>query len=99
MTLRHVVSWRLAATDDAERLAQATKIAAELHALKGVVPEILDLHAGPDVARGGNWDVTLVADFADRDALQRYVAHPAHQLVVTYVRGVVADRAAVDFEV
>ena len=68
-------------------------------ALQGVVPSILDIRVGPDVGGGGNWDVALVADFADEDALNAYVRHPDHQAVVAYVRSVVSDRVAVDFEV
>ena len=67
--------------------------------LRGVVPTILDLHAGRDIIGGDNWDVVLVADFADRTALQQYIDHPVHQDVAGYIRSVVADRVAVDFEV
>ena len=40
MTLRHVVAWKLATEDPTERAAQAQKIADDLNALAGVVPEI-----------------------------------------------------------
>jgi hypothetical protein len=98
MTLRHVVAWQLATDDAAERSAQAAKIAADLTALRGVIPEILDIHVGPDVVGDGNWDVAIVADFADTDALRAYIVHPAHQAVVTYIRSIVSGRVAVDFE-
>lgn len=97
MTLRHVVAWRLATDDPAERAAQAARITAELRALDGVVPSIRAISVGPDVVGGGNWDVALVADFEDEAALEAYVQHPAHQGVVAYVRSVVAERVAVDF--
>ncbi len=99
MTLRHVVAWRLATDDEALRAEQARNISDDLLALRGVVPEILDLHVGPDVVGGANWDVALVADFADAAALDAYATHPEHQRVVAYVRSVVSDRVAVDFEV
>ena len=66
-------------------------------ALKGVVPSIGEISVGPDVVGGSNWDVALVADFADQAALDAYQTHPDHQIVVAYVRSVVADRVAVDF--
>lgn len=97
MTLRHVVAWRLATDDPAERAAQAARITAELRALDGVVPSIRAISVGPDIVGGGNWDVALVADFEDEAALEAYVQHPAHQDVVAYVRSVVAERVAVDF--
>ena len=52
-----------------------------------------------DVVGGGNWDVALVADFADRAGLDAYQTHPDHQAVAGYIRSVVSDRVAVDFEV
>lgn len=96
--IRHIVAWKLATDDAAERAAQARKIADDLLALRSVVPSIVDISAGPDVLGGGNWDVALVADFADRAGLDAYQTHPDHQAVVGYVRSVVGDRVAVDFE-
>jgi len=99
MTLRHIVAWKLASDDADERAAQARKIADDLGALRGVVPSIIDITVGPDVVGGGNWDVALVADFADQAGLDAYQTHPDHQAVVGYVRSVVRDRVAVDFEI
>ena len=97
--IRHVVAWKLKTADPAERAEQAQKIATDLMALRGIVPSIIDISVGPDVVGGGNWDVALVADFADRAGLDAYQTHPDHQAVVGYVRSVVGDRVAVDFEV
>lgn len=97
--IRHIVAWKLETDDDGERAAQARRISDDLLALRGVVPSIIDITVGPDVVGGGNWDVALVADFADRAGLDAYVTHPDHQAVVGYVRSVVSDRVAVDYEV
>jgi hypothetical protein len=97
VTLRHVVAWKMAAQDAATRAAHAREIADRLNALVGVVRSIGALTAGANVV-DGNWDVALVADFADKAALDAYAVHPEHQKVVAYVRSVVADRVAVDFE-
>ena len=40
MTIRHVVSWKLAAEDDAVRAEQAAEVARRLNALDGVVPQL-----------------------------------------------------------
>lgn len=97
--IRHVVAWKLKSEDPVEKAAQAQKISADLLALRGVVPSIIEIAAGPDVVGGANWDVALVADFADQAGLDAYQTHPDHQAVVGYVRAVVADRVAVDLEV
>lgn len=100
MTIRHVVVWKLAAEDEAERAAHAQRMADELLALKGVVPSIRDIQVGPNaVALDGNWDAGLVADFDDEAGLREYLVHPAHQAVVGFIRSVVADRAAIDLTV
>ena len=99
MTIRHVVTWKLAAEDEAERSAQAAEVARRLNALDGVVPQLLSISAGANVAYPEvNWDVTLVADFASVDAIDEYQVHPAHEEVAAYIRSVVASRVAVDFE-
>lgn len=99
MSIRHVVSWRLAATDPAEKAEHAARIVAALESLVGVVAEIRSLTAGVDVAGGDNWDVVLIADFDDLDAVVRYQVHPAHQKVGTFIRSVVSQRMAVDIPV
>lgn len=100
MTIRHVVTWKLASEDAAERARQAAEVARRLNALDGVVPQLRSVSAGantafPDV----NWDVTLVADVDSLDALAEYQVHPAHEEVAAYIRSVVSARVAVDFEI
>lgn len=99
MTIRHVVSWQLASADAAEKAMHAARIADELTSLVGVVPEIRALHVGTDVAGGGNWDVVLIADFDDLEAVARYQVHPEHQRAGAFIKSVVAERSCVDVEV
>lgn len=100
MTIRHVVTWKLAAEDPAERAAQAAEVARRLNALDGVVPQLRSISAGANAAYPDvNWDVTLVADFDSVAAIEEYQVHPAHEEVAGYIRSVVASRVAVDFEV
>ncbi|POH69609.1 MULTISPECIES: Dabb family protein [Cryobacterium] len=99
MTILHIVSWKLAAADPAEKAENAAQMAARLGALVGVVDEIRSLRIGPDVVGGANWDVALVAKFDDEAALGRYQAHPAHVAAGAYVRSVTAERMAVDLVV
>ncbi|MBT2473264.1 Dabb family protein [Microbacterium sp. ISL-103] len=98
--IRHVVTWKLAEQDAAQRAEQAAEVARRLNALDGVVPQLRSISAGANVAYPeANWDVTLVADFDSIDELEAYQVHPAHEEVVAFVRSVVASRVAVDFEV
>lgn len=98
MSIRHLVLWKLAAEDADARALHAEQIAEHLLALRGVVPELQSIEIGRNVAYPAtNWDVALVAEFADVDALARYQQHPAHVEAAAFVRGVVSDRATVDY--
>lgn len=98
--IRHVVTWKLASEDAAQRRAQAEEIARRLNALDGVVPQLRSIWAGANsLYAEANWDATLVADFDSVEALEEYQVHPAHEEVAGYIRTVVASRVAVDFEV
>ncbi|MCI4656230.1 Dabb family protein [Cryobacterium zhongshanensis] len=93
-----MVSWRLAATEPAARAADAAAIVERLESLVGVVPEIRTLQVGTDVVGNPNWDVVLIADYEDLDALARYQVHPAHEAVGAFIRSVVAEKSTVDVQ-
>ena len=98
--IRHVVTWKLANEDVEARASEAAEVARRLNALDGVVPQLLSISAGANTLYpDANWDVTLVADFADAAALEAYQVHPAHEEAASFIRSVVAGRVAVDFEV
>ncbi|ANP71205.1 MULTISPECIES: Dabb family protein [Cryobacterium] len=99
MTILHIVSWRLAATDPAEKAEHAAQMVARLGGLVGVIEEIRSLRIGPDVVGGANWDIALVAEYDDEAALARYQVHPAHVEAGAYVKSVTAERMAVDLVV
>lgn len=99
MTIRHVVSWKLAAEDADLRREHAEEIKRRLSGLVGVVPQIGTLSVGENVAYPeSNWDVCLVIDFASLEDLDGYQVHPAHQEAAGFIRSVVGQRSSVDFE-
>jgi quinol monooxygenase YgiN len=72
--LRHVAMFKFK-----EGATQEQKDAARdaLLALQGQVPTLLKMTAGHNVRDNpNNWDMVLVADFDDVDALEAYFAHP-----------------------
>ncbi len=100
MTIRHIVTWGMAADDPAVRAEHAAEVAARLRALDGVVESIRALTVGVNVLDiPGNADVALVADFDDAAGLAAYQTHPAHEAVVGFIRSVTGSRSAVDVEV
>ena len=49
MTIRHVVSWKLATTDEHERAEQAARIKSGLESLPAVIPELRSAEVGVSV--------------------------------------------------
>ena len=99
MTIRHIVSWRLAESDPTLTAAQAAEIKAGLEGLRGQIEGMSAIDVGVNVLNpGANWDVVLVADYDDEAALAAYQVHPAHVAVAGYIKSVVAERSCVDFE-
>ncbi|MGG7464902.1 Dabb family protein [Plantibacter sp. YIM 135347] len=100
MTIRHIVSWKLNATDDAGRDASFAVLKQELEALTGFMPDdIISLQVGRNIAYPeSNWDVVLVGDYPSLESLERYQVHPEHQRVVAIVKQHVSARSAVDFQ-
>lgn len=98
MSIRHIVLWKLAADDADTRALHAEQMEERLMALPGQIDEIEHFEVGRNVAYPQtNWDIVLVSEFADVEALERYQVHPAHQDVAVFVRSVVAERAGIDF--
>lgn len=97
--IRHIVMWRLAADDAAERAAHAFGIKTRLEGLRDVVSAEL-LEVGVDLEEtDGNWHVVLVSDFATREDLAAYQSHPQHVEAAEFIRSVVVARSCVDYEV
>lgn len=99
MTIRHVVSWKLAATDEAERAEHAARIKRGLESLPAVIPQLRFLQVGVNVVPSNEFDVVLISDFDTVDDIAIYQEHPVHLEVAGFIRSVVASRASVDFEV
>ena len=97
--IRHIVSWRLAAEDAAQRADDARGVKQRLEALRGAVAAER-IEVGIDLGdTDGNWHVVLVSDFATRDDLAAYQAHPLHLEAAGFIRSVVDARSCVDYEV
>jgi hypothetical protein len=97
--IRHVVSWKLKATDESAKAAAFTEMAEALGALPAKLPIIKSFHIGRDLLQNdGNWDVVLIVDYATPADLAAYQVHPEHVAAAAVVREHVTERAVVDFE-
>lgn len=97
--IRHIVSWKLSASDAAAKAAAFTEIATALGALPALIPEIHTLRvAHNQVESESNWDVVLIADYDSFDDLAAYQVHPEHVKAAGVVRSHTSAKATVDFE-
>ncbi len=97
LVIRHIVLWKLSSADPEQRARDVEGLRERLEGLVGVVPGLRSLIVAPDVgSTDGNWDVLLLSEHDDEDALAVYQAHPAHVEAAVYVRSVVQARACVD---
>lgn len=70
-----------------------------LRALKEQIPGIVSFTAGVNFSpRGAGFTHAAVARFTDREALQGYAPHPAHQAVVKLLNEVTQERVIIDYE-
>jgi hypothetical protein len=70
-----------------------------LDGLPDTIDEIQSYDFGRDVVRSQrSYDFALVSVFANRDTLEHYQVHPAHQVVVKKLGGMCEHIAAVDYE-
>ncbi|MGA0568427.1 Dabb family protein [Rathayibacter sp. KR2-224] len=100
MPLRHVVTWKVKSDSEAERERLKAEFRDRLLSLPPQIDVIRAFEVGLNNAGASdNYDVVLVSEFDDEDALQRYIEHPVHQEVVAFVRANTEGRAGVDFTV
>jgi hypothetical protein len=94
---RHVVLFRFQPEATAE---QREALIAQLRTLPAQIPELRAYHVGPDAGLNpGNFEFAVTADFDDVSDYQVYARHPVHQAVITdYVRPIMTERAAVQYE-
>ncbi|MDQ7000115.1 MAG: Dabb family protein [Mariprofundus sp.] len=91
--VKHIVMWTL------RDKADAVEIKTRLEDLAGKIPGLLNIEVGIDFLESEqSADVVLVAELEDRDALQTYQVHPAHQAVVPLVKAAAVARTVVDYE-
>ncbi|MEI7695272.1 MAG: Dabb family protein [Chlorobium sp.] len=98
--VKHIVIWKL--KDEAhgnERQTNANLVKEKLLALRGRIPGMRSLEVGFDLSRtSSSGDIVLYSEFIDRDALEAYQAHPAHEALKPFIGGVTAERRIVDYE-
>jgi hypothetical protein len=89
--IRHVVLFTFPPEVEAAERAELLRLAARL---PQEIAEIRDFHLGDtfDAVMPPRWAHCMSMAFADDAALERYIAHPAHEAFRDRFRGSVHDR-------
>ncbi len=91
----HNLAARLKADAADEQVAEAANA---LKALKGEIPGLLTVHAGPNLSpHAGGYGFGASLHFIDKPSLEAYYDHPAHQAVIPKLLEVFNDVVEVDF--
>jgi heme-degrading monooxygenase HmoA len=98
--IKHIVMWKLKdQAEGADRAANAQEMKHRLDACANIVPGMLKFEVA--LAQPGleaTYDVVLYSEFASKEALAAYAAHPTHQAVVPFIGAVREARQCMDYE-
>lgn len=99
--LKHIVMFRLLDTAHGNDKATNGKLIKQrLEALQGVIPGLLKMEVGINIASGEMAaDIVVYSELESKDALAVYQKHPAHVEVVQYILAACGERRVVDYEV
>ena len=93
--LTHIVCWKYKAETTADERADHI---ARLRALPNVIPNITSFNVGSDILHlERSFDTALVSVVPDREALDVYTDHPAHQEVAALGKQIAENVVSVDF--
>lgn len=97
--LKHIVMFRL--QDHAQgndKAANGQMIKQRLEALIGVIPGLVKMEVGLNIASGEMaCDVVLYSELESREALAVYQKHPAHVEILEFILSVCTERRVVDY--
>jgi len=99
--IKRIVLWRLKdAASEPAGLENALKVKEVLESLDGKIPGLLRIEVGINFNGSGEaCDVAFYAEFEDKDALECYKNHPAHEKIKPVVMALQQERRVVDYEI
>ena len=97
--IRHIVMWRMKpGGDGSSKEERAQEMKTRLEALPPQIPVVRRLEVGVNISPSERAsDVVLSVEFDSLEELAAYSAHPAHQEVVTFIRGIAGETRVVDY--
>src|SRR4051812_8551384 len=99
--IKHIVMWKLKdVAEGADRATNAAKMKQLLDACATLSPGTLKFEVA--LAQPGleaTYDVILYSEFASREALAEYAAHPTHKAIIPFIVAVRDGRQCMDYEI
>lgn len=99
--IKHIVMWKLKDTaEGADKATNAALMKQKLDACAQLSPGTLKFEvvlAQPGLE--ATYDIMLYSEFASREALAEYVAHPTHKAVMPFIAAVRSERQCMDYEI
>ena len=99
--VKHIVMWKLKDfAEGADKAANVLKMKQKLETCAHLVPGTLKFEVKlPEPGLEATYDVVLYSEFASREALAAYAAHPTHQAIVPFIGAVRDARQCMDYEI
>lgn len=96
---RHVVMWKFKENAEGKtREENMDWVKSHLEALPKTIPFLRSIRVEKDVTRSDrSFDMVLFCEFDSPEDLAKYVVHPDHKVVSSYVKLVSEARGAVDY--
>lgn len=93
--VKHLVFFKLKDRSP-ESIAQAAE---KLRSMDGKIDILRQIEVGVDFMKSGrSFDIALVTHFDNREDLDTYATHPVHVPILDYMKTVVEQSVAVDYE-
>ncbi len=84
---------------DEEKEKNIVRVKEMLEALPQKIDSLLSMEVGVDFLRSErSMDLVLTSLFNDKEGLEAYRVHPAHQEVVSFIKEVTHESRVVDYE-
>ncbi len=94
--LKHIVMFRL--KDVPEKAENIKKLKEAIDDLEEIIPEAQSIETGTNVnTKPSAYDLVLVSEFEDEEALDAYRVHPEHKKVLELIKKVNDQIAVVDY--
>ena len=98
--IKHIVMWKLKEFAEGNNKSENANIIKEsLESLEGEISEIKFIEVGININEAKqSYDVVLCSEFESMESLDIYQNHLKHVKAAEFIKKVVEERAAVDYE-